>query len=299
METLTNIQTDFRTWANASNQSLTSGANLRLFNQIFRGMCSPGYSLLGRKIGRRWPEFTRENTSLTSVASQEQYTWPTSPNLKRPFYIEYLDASSDDYPYPLTEVTNAETWSAWDSSISQTGIPRLYRLLDVTGVVKLALRPNPDTTTDTIRITSLIGATRWPSIYTTTIDLDSSAAQTVLSVASTTPFPAGSHVIIGEGTTREERATVASLSAGVSLTMAAVLTYAHTAAQADVVELMTPFLDDDVDQALALFVAAAWKANKGDPQRAVELIEQGLGLLPRGDTTPVLTSGGYIKPWPV
>ena len=76
----------------------------------------------------------------------------------------------------------------------------------------------------------------FPTI-STTVDVDSAVDQKVLSIASTTGFTKGGHVIIGEGTVRQEIQLIGSVQAGVSLTMFENLTYTHTSAQADVVEL--------------------------------------------------------------
>ena len=225
-DSLTNIQSDARHYANDFALTLTSGQGLRNANLIYQGMLTEDFRLGGVKIGRRWPEATREDTSLTSVADQEQYTWPTSPVFKRPWFIEYLDAGSSDYPYPLREVPDILTWNAYDSSISQTGIPVYWRLLDVSGTVKVALRPNPDTTGDTIRISGLIEATEFTDGTSTTV-----------------------------------------------------------------------FLNNNADRALAIFIAADYKAKRGQAQRALELISEGMGLLPRQDSTPALRSGGYLRPW--
>jgi len=71
----------------------------------------------------------------------------------------------------------------------------------------------------------------------TAVDLDSASEQKVLSVASTTGFAKGGHVVIGEGTVRQEVRMIGSVQAGVSLTMWENLEYTHTAVQGDVVEL--------------------------------------------------------------
>jgi hypothetical protein len=67
----------------------------------------------------------------------------------------------------------------------------------------------------------------------TTVDQDSASGATTLYVASTTGYAAGDTIIIHEGGAREEEAVIDSISAGVSFTLLANLTYTHTAAQAD------------------------------------------------------------------
>jgi len=68
-----------------------------------------------------------------------------------------------------------------------------------------------------------------------TVDQDSAAAQKVLYVAATTNFQVGNAVLINSGGAREEVGIIASISAGVSVTLEENLTYTHTAVQADVV----------------------------------------------------------------
>lgn len=67
----------------------------------------------------------------------------------------------------------------------------------------------------------------------TSVDSDSTSGTTTLNVADTTGYSVGDGIVIGEGTVREEFATIASISVGVSFTLVANLTYTHTAVQAD------------------------------------------------------------------
>lgn len=224
-DTLANIQEDYRHWVNVRNADIESGQGLRVFNAIYQGMFSEEFLLLGIKIGRRWPEATREDTSLTMVAGTEQYTWPTSPVFKPGFYIEGLDASASNEPYPIEQAIDMDEWSALDDSNNAT--PYRYRLIDVAGTVKLALRPKPDSA-DGIRITGLIEVTELTGPTTSTI-----------------------------------------------------------------------FLNKNADRALAKFVAADYKSKRGDSSRAMELVHEGLGFLPRRNYTPVLRPSGHIQPWPV
>lgn len=222
VDTLINIQSDFRFWADAESEILTTGTNLRIFNTVYQGMFSPDYMLLGVNIGRRWPEGTREDTSLTMVVSQEQYTWPTTPKYKEPIWVEGTDSSTSE-PYPILWAPDMNTWSAFDRVGNSR--PLYCRLIDVSGTVKLALRPTP-VKTDGIRITGLIEITE-----------------------------------LTDGT----KSTI--------------------------------FLNKNSDRALAMLIAATFKAKRGDTGRALELINQAKGLLPINDTTPSLTGTGRAQPW--
>ena len=75
------------------------------------------------------------------------------------------------------------------------------------------------------------------STVSTTVDVNSAAGQKVLSVAATTGLAVGDTVLIdptaaGGGT---ETGVIATVTAGVSITLVTSLTYTHTAAQADIV----------------------------------------------------------------
>jgi len=228
------------------------------------------------------------------VVGTEQYTWPSNPPIMEPFYIEGLDTNSNNEPYAILQAPDMAAWSAYDQNAND--VPVYYRLIDVAGTVMLALRPNP-IRTDGIRITSLIPAVKFPTTKTSTVDQDSAAAAKVLYVASTTPFAIGSHVIVGEGTAREEKGVVLTITAGASLNMTANLAYTHTAAQADVVELTTPFMHENSDQALAMLIAAHFKLKRGDPGRASELAGMASKLLPPNDPAPTLRGTNRVRPW--
>lgn len=64
------------------------------------------------------------------------------------------------------------------------------------------------------------------------VDADSAAAQKVLNVSHTAQFTAGEQVVVGLGTSDEEVCTIASLTAGASLTMVDNLRFEHTALEA-------------------------------------------------------------------
>ena len=156
--TLANLQIDARFHANDSELDLTGAAALRIVNLVYQSLCTPGGTLGGRRIGRRWPELIRQNTSLTTTAGTETYTFPTSPVFKSgEWTLELLRAAQSSEPYFIDEATDEGEWSALDWATN--AIPERYRLLHNGTAVVLALRPKPDTTGDTLRITGLIEAT--------------------------------------------------------------------------------------------------------------------------------------------
>ena len=113
----------------------------------------------------------------------------------------------------------------------------------------------------------------FPDVYSvgSTVDEDNAAAQPILLVAATGNFDAtdyalGHRVIIGRGTAREEEGTIASIQAGISITMDDNLTYAHTAAQADVVEILWAGVSGVIPKKhhtrLVLFLPSTWVTAK-------------------------------------
>ena len=84
-----------------------------------------------------------------------------------------------------------------------------------------------------------------------TVDAASAAGQKVLNVTATTAFTAGDKIIINRDGDREEVGDIASIQAGVSVTLVANLTYTHTLAQADVVEIIgkiTAYIKRDTEK---------------------------------------------------
>jgi hypothetical protein len=180
-DTLTNIQSDVRRYAFDNSIDITTGDGLRVFNEVYQGLFSPKYKLYGVVLGRRWPEATQEDTSITLTAGTGQYTWPTSPTFKPQPFLEYLDVSSNDDPVPIDWATTLAEWSPAD--LSTNGLPVLARLINVSGTLKLELRPKPDTTGDKIRITGEIEVTELTQGSDTTIfankNIDRALAQIV------------------------------------------------------------------------------------------------------------------------
>lgn len=86
------------------------------------------------------------------------------------------------------------------------------------------------------------GSTSYKNLTTTldgtatTVDQDSNSGTDVLYVAATTGLKVNGSIIVNRGGAREETAVIASISAGVSVTLTANLTNTHTAVQADAVE---------------------------------------------------------------
>lgn len=84
---------------------------------------------------------------------------------------------------------------------------------------------------------------------TTFVDVDSAAAQPVLSVDDTTIFAVNQRVIINEGGAREEEGVISSISVGVSITLKTNLAFTHTSVQADIVQRTNHRARVDLDSA--------------------------------------------------
>ena len=102
-----------------------------------------------------------------------------------------------------------------------------------TGVMSLIRRTlNANTIAHPGSVFAVRGATA--AAASSTVAIDSSAGQTTLSIASASGFAEEDYILIGAGTAREEWARVSNVASN-NLILDRNLTYAHTAAQADVV----------------------------------------------------------------
>lgn len=234
---------------------------------------------------RWWAEHTLKDTSLTTVVGQEEYTWPISVGFYEEPFVALLDASDSDRPYRLVPAASEEDWEAEFST--STGWPTVYRRYSVAGVLKLALRINPDTTGDKILIRGRVEPRRFVGTNYANVNADSTSGTAILKVSSVSMFAAGDWVRINESGPRDEQGVILSLqSTTPSITLTTNLTYSHTAAQVDKVERMTSFMLNQDDEILALMIASDVKAKRGYSQRAAELLAAAQGLLPRSDTNP-------------
>jgi len=218
--TLDNIQTDVQFYAGDSALSITSGNNLRVVNDTYQGLCTPGWGMVpGQPIGRRWPELSQEDTSLSTTAGTSAYTWPTTPVfLKDHIYIEMLFQVGDTDFMPLELAPDMNVWTLFSNS--NDAFPVYYRFIDSSGTTQIDFAPAPDTSSLTIRISGPV---------------------------EVTDFASGSST--------------------------------------------SQFDNDNSDRALAVLIAAKFVLQRGDAARALELIGQAQGLLPKWETTPDLNSG--------
>lgn len=121
----------------------------------------------------------------------------------------------------------------------------------------------------------------------TVVDADSALGQKVLKVAATINFVVGDEVIVGRGTVREEIGTILTIQSGISLTMTANLSFAHTLFQADTVEV--GYQDAEIISGLNL---ATDKLVKNHCGRCFNLEEDAIEYLD-GDGDTELWLGDY------
>lgn len=232
---------------------------------------------------RWWAEYTLKDTSLTTVAGQEEYTWPISVGFVEEPYIAWCDSADSDRPYKLQPVVSEPEWDDWFNT--STGTPSVYRRYTVAGVLKIALRWIPDRTGDKILIRGKIEPRPFVATNYSSVNADSASGQAVVNLASTSMLAAGDRVILNEGGAREEQGILLSKTS-TTVTLTTNLTFSHTAAQADRVERMTSFMLAQDDEILARLIAADIKAKRGFAGRAKELLDEAQALMPTNDENP-------------
>lgn len=104
----------------------------------------------------RWPELTRKNTALTTVAAQERYSATAIASFRDITMVELQDDRDGDKYVPVSPTNSEMRWAR--AGYQAAGFPDFYRLEDSAGVPKLAFRPVPNTAqaTNLIRVTGQV-----------------------------------------------------------------------------------------------------------------------------------------------
>lgn len=160
--TLSEIETLVRHEVRDNSLDLTSGSGLAVTNMLYRR-----YSALFV-----WPELTKTST-VTSVAGDSTYTWPSDNNYSDVRIVEMQNADKDlDYT-PIVPARSEIVFTKYSGY--PKGFPIVYRRdHDGTNNI-LNLAPTPDVTGLTIRIRGIAEPSNLTSGSSATVFLDRSS----------------------------------------------------------------------------------------------------------------------------
>ncbi len=156
VDTLTGIQSDAQHYANDSQLNIISGQGLRVFHQLYFGMCDPGFKHGFRgvgmvNIGRRWREVFKTEDLTDTTEGTSKYTWdPTLTFYDNEFKVFYVDVSASNEEVPIERATDLEQWA--EELSNSNGFPAVYMLYNDGTNDVIEFRPTPDTSSDKIRI---------------------------------------------------------------------------------------------------------------------------------------------------
>lgn len=103
----------------------------------------------GARELQRKTETLQTITSISTVASQQQYTAPTG--VIRIYRVEFLDTSNSVYPLEYRDFNTMDgVW--WSSQLTVTGRPMLYTIWGFAPTLKIILYPLPDSSSTSIKV---------------------------------------------------------------------------------------------------------------------------------------------------
>lgn len=103
----------------------------------------------GARELQRKTETLQTSTSISTVASQQQYTAPA--NVIRIYRVEFIDTSNSVYALEYRDFNTMDSvW--WSSQLTVTGRPMLYTLWGFAPALKIILYPNPDSSSTSIKV---------------------------------------------------------------------------------------------------------------------------------------------------
>lgn len=135
--TLAQIQSDVQFLADESTLSLTSAANLPVINSYYKEFCA----------SRLFPELNITDSSITSVAGQEAYTWPKNVKfLTEPALILQRTIGNPRNFVKVWPVQDEIYWGFLKNVVQS--FPSHYKKerLDGAGLYNLLMRPRPNIT---------------------------------------------------------------------------------------------------------------------------------------------------------
>lgn len=126
----------------------TDATGLITFNRVYRALSG----------ALPWPELRRQDTSLTTVAKQETYDWPTNEVYLNIQSVEIQDSEDNNYYKLVFPPADESSWADALTAPAQP-VPDLYlrySVLDGATVThKVAFRPVPKYAS-TVRITGIV-----------------------------------------------------------------------------------------------------------------------------------------------
>ena len=163
-QTLSDIQIAVRHFTRNSELDLTAAEYLAMVNRIYRAM----------SVQFTWEELVTYDTSLATVANQEEYTWPAGLIYSDKLSIEIAGASPNAFIFgspaaifgtatfggAATEnfhISPAPSEYEWSKAkVLDAGVvPKFYKVYDVSGTLKVEFRPAPTTSSKTITLQGL------------------------------------------------------------------------------------------------------------------------------------------------
>lgn len=142
---LSEIQTGVRFSSRDGAIVLTTEANLAMVNRIYRSLAS----------SLPWSELRREDTSISTTAGTEIYTWPNSNIFLDVTNIEMQDEEDQNRYKMVHTVLDEFTWNQSGNKINQS-IPDHYNRDSDGTISRIRFRPLPKYSGKTVRITGII-----------------------------------------------------------------------------------------------------------------------------------------------
>lgn len=159
MKTLSNIQKQVRIYASDSTLIITNDSNAKIqgisiANRVYRKLANLN----------SWPELTREDFSLSTVANTSSYNFPASPKFSNVLKIE-MENEFGDYEN-IPEVKSRLDWNYFSK---QEGVlPSVYDLRSIGSQYTIYFAPTPKIS-KTVKITGVVEPDDFTSGDSTTI----------------------------------------------------------------------------------------------------------------------------------
>lgn len=144
MRSVTDITTMLGVVNRNSSEVVASGTGLQLLNAVYRRIV----------MQYPWPEFRKQDTSLTTVADQSPYTWPSDFIPLNIVLVEMQDGDDADKYKQIHLPPDENTWNTVYVQPSASA-PSHYRRSKSGTLDRIEFAPPPKYTGKTIRITCI------------------------------------------------------------------------------------------------------------------------------------------------